>query len=359
MKRLIPAIFLFAAGCAATQNTSDDPPPVPTGPTTIAFGSCCHQDRAQPVWDAIVAAEPDLFIFAGDNIYGDTQDMAVLQAKYDRLGAVPGYQRLLETCPILAVYDDHDYGQNDGGREYPMREASATMCLDFFGVPDDDPRREHEGIYGSTIMGEPGRRVQIILLDTRYFRDPLDRGTLTAEERREANVVGWYQPTDDTTRTMIGSDQWRWLAGELRKEAEVRLIVSSIQVVSREKGMECWGNMPHERDALFGLIGSTGANGVVFLSGDVHFAEVSRTDKGPYPLYDFTSSGMAQSPHTTWPAAVNRYRLPDMLHVGENFGLVRIDWDTDDTQLRLQACTAEGEVAFEQVVPLNSLRPED
>ena len=174
----------------------------PSGPTTIAFGACCHEGRPQPVWDAIVAADPDLFIFAGDNIYGDTEDMAVLQAKYDQLAAVPGFQRLRQACPIQAVYDDHDYGQNDAGREYPMRKESAAMCLDFFGVPEGDPRREHPGIYGSTIMGAPGQRVQIILLDTRYFRDPIDAGTLSAEERREANVVGWYKPVFQPARPL-------------------------------------------------------------------------------------------------------------------------------------------------------------
>ncbi|QDV08789.1 Alkaline phosphatase D precursor [Planctomycetes bacterium Poly30] len=341
---------MLFAGCSAL------PVKEPSGPTTIAFGACSDQDREQPIWDAIVATEPDLFVFAGDNIYGDTEDMAVLRAKYGQLESVPGYQRLVGTCPVLAVYDDHDYGKNDGGREYPMRAESAKMCLDVFGVPEDDPRREHEGIYGATIMGDPGRRVQVILLDTRYFRDPIDRGTLNAEERREANVVGWYEPTDDTARTLLGETQWRWLEAELRKDAEVRLIVSTIQAVPWEKGMECWGNMPHERQRLFDLIGSTRAGGVLFLSGDVHFAEISRSEEGPYPLYDFTSSGLTQSPHPTWPAAVNRYRLPGMLHVGENFGLVRLDWDADETQVRMQACTVEGKVAFEQIVPLDRLR---
>lgn len=361
-----PAVIL-AAACALLTSCGEGPGVegeeaavvASSGPTTIAFGACCHEDREQPIWDAIVAAKPDLFIFAGDNIYGDTEDMAVLKAKYDKLAAVPGYQRLLAACKVLAVYDDHDYGRNDGGREYPKRAESAAMCLDFFGVAEDDPRREHEGIYGATIMGDPGKRVQIILLDTRYFRDPIERGTLTAEERTEANVVGWYSPTQDTTRTLLGEAQWQWLEGELRKEAEVRLVVSSIQVVANEKGMECWGNMPHERSALFDLIEATEAGGVVFLSGDVHFAEVSRSDEGPYPLYDFTSSGLAQSPHKTWPAAINSYRQPNMLHVGQNFGLVRIDWSADDTRLRLQACNVQGEVAFEQVVELKDLRHAD
>lgn len=355
MRLLLTAALVVAsvlpAGCRTASPSLDK-----RGSTTIAFGACCHQDKEQPIWDAIVAAAPDLFLFAGDNIYGDSEDMAVLEAKYALLGAVPGYQRLLDTCPILAVYDDHDFGINDGGREYPMRAESAALCLDFFGVPADDPRRQHEGVYGATVMGEPGQRVQVILLDTRYFRDPIDADPRTQSEKSAANVVGWYRPTLDKTRTLLGEAQWAWLEEELRKDADVRLIISSVQVVPNEKGMECWGNLPHERTALFDLIGSTGAEGVVFLSGDVHFAEVSRTDEGPYPLHDFTSSGLTQSPDPTWHQSVNSYRRPGMVYADQSFGVVRIDWAGDSTQLRLQARTIEGAVAFEEIVPLKTLR---
>lgn len=350
-------LVVAAVGCVLLAGCSAVSPVVHSGgPVTIAFGACCHQDKEQPIWEAIVAADPDLFIFAGDNIYGDTEDMAVLRAKYDALAAVPGYQRLLDTCPILAVYDDHDFGLNDGGREYPMRAESAAMCLDFFGVAAEDPRRGHEGVYGATVTGEPGRRVQVILLDTRYFRDPLDADPRSLSEKSAANVVGWYQPTADRTRTLLGEAQWRWLREELRKDADVRLVVSSVQVVPNEKGMECWGNMPHERTALFDLIESTGAQGVVFLSGDVHFAEISRTDEGPYPLYDFTSSGLTQSPDPTWHQSVNSFRRPGKVHREQSFGVVQVDWDGDGTQLRLQARTLNGKVAFEEIVPLRSLK---
>ena len=81
----------------------------------IAFGSCAEQHKPQPVWDAVIAEDPDLFLFLGDNIYADTEDMELMQAKYAELGAQPGYQKLLENCPVLATRDDHDYGVNDGG----------------------------------------------------------------------------------------------------------------------------------------------------------------------------------------------------------------------------------------------------
>src|SRR5438132_2719986 len=133
----------------------------------IAFGSCAHQDRPQPIWDAVVAARPDLFLFIGDTVYADTTDMQVMRATYARLAALPGYQKLLKTCPVLATWDDHDYGRNDAGAEYPKKDEAQAAFLDFFGVPKDSPRRKQEGVYHAEVFGPPGKRVQIILLDTR------------------------------------------------------------------------------------------------------------------------------------------------------------------------------------------------
>ena len=346
-RTLLPMIF--ASSIQAAEPTE------PGASTVIAFGACAHEDRPQPIWDAVVAAKPDLFIFAGDNIYADTNDMAVMKAKYAKLAAQPGYQKLLKTCPVLATWDDHDFGVNDGGKDYPEKKEAARICLDFFGVPKDDPRRTRDGIYGSQVIGEKGKRVQIILLDTRYFRDDLDR--YKRGEARPGNIVGWYKPTKDTSRTLLGEHQWKWLEEELKKPAEVRVIVSSIQVVSWEKGMECWGNMPHERDRLFKLIETANAKGTFFISGDVHFTELSMTkDEGPYPLYDLTSSGLNQKPGRTWYTSVNSYRLPDKVYPGRNFGLIRINWAAKDTTITLQGRKESGEVAHEEVVPLSRLR---
>ncbi len=139
----------------------------------IALGSCARQNQPQPIWDAIVAAKPELFLFLGDNIYGDSKDMNVLRGKYDELAAKPGFQKLLATCPILATWDDHDYGADDVGVEYPMKVESQKLFLDFFNEPTNSPRRKRESVYDAKVFGPVGRRVQIILLDTRYFRGPL------------------------------------------------------------------------------------------------------------------------------------------------------------------------------------------
>src|SRR5690606_24925566 len=98
-----------------------------------------------------------------------------LKKKYDKLGSQPGYKKLLTICPVLATWDDHDYGVNDGGLEYPKREESQQIFLDFFGVGKDSPRRKQKGVYHAAMFGPEDKRVQVILLDTRYFRSPLKK----------------------------------------------------------------------------------------------------------------------------------------------------------------------------------------
>src|SRR5437879_10728615 len=111
-------LFLLFSGAFAAAGPDKKPL------SRIAFGSCAHQDRPQPIWAPIVATRPELFLFIGDTIYADTEDIKVMRAKYAKLAAEPGYQKLLKTCPVLATWDDHDYGGNDAGAEYPKKRES-------------------------------------------------------------------------------------------------------------------------------------------------------------------------------------------------------------------------------------------
>lgn len=320
---------------------------------TIAFGSCASQEKPQPIWETVVSKSPELFLFIGDNIYADTEDMTVMKNKYAKLAAKPGYQKLLNTSKVLSTWDDHDYGVNDGDATYPKKEESQEIFLNFFNVDKDSPRRKRPGIYDAEIFGTKGKKVQVILLDTRYFKGPQVKNPAGKEEKEQKNIVGWYLPTNDTTATILGNAQWKWLEDQLQKDADVRIIASSIQVVSYEKGMESWGNFPHERKRLFDLIDKTNANGVVFISGDVHFSEISKTDEGPYALYDFTSSGITNS-NENWSQAVNKYRL-GKAYAEPNFGLINIDWNENDPLITMQTISADDKVKVEQKVRLSEL----
>ena len=321
--------------------------------TRIAVGSCARQDKPQPIWDAVIAAKPDLFLFLGDNIYGDTEDMDVMRAKYAQLGAVPGFAKLREQCRVLATWDDHDYGVNDGGAEYPMKAQSQQAFLDFFGEPPDSPRRQQEGVYAAHTFGPAGRRVQVILLDSRYFRSPLRR-----KARREPGT-GPYEASPDPDATVLGEAQWAWLAGQLREPAELRVIASSIQVVAADHGWEKWANFPREQARLFDLLRETKANGVLVVSGDRHTAELSaERERTPYALYDLTASSINNTLKPTDTVEGNTRRMGEVYR-GENFGLITVDWDQPDPRVEMTVRGLDGRAVITHGVRLSELRAEE
>jgi alkaline phosphatase D len=200
-------VFLWSFGLALLLAEASQAAEAPL--ERLFFGSCAKQDQPQPIWDAIVAAEPQRFVLLGDNIYGDTENMDVLREKYALLGAQPGFQKLRATCPVLATWDDHDYGKNDAGADYKMRRESQQVFLDFFEAPAEDVRHKRDGIYSATIIGPPGKRVQLILLDARFFRSPLVKTTQKAEPGEGFRGIYGENTADDAT--VLGAEQWKWL----------------------------------------------------------------------------------------------------------------------------------------------------
>ena len=340
MKSLFATIaVLLTMACAG--------PPAEPLITRIAFGSCLDQKLPQPIWNAVESAKPDLFLFLGDNVYGDvsSSDMTELKAAYRRFGETGQLERLRARSRVLATWDDHDYGRDDAGADFPWRRAAQSLFLDFWKVPPDDPRHGRDGIYHSEIHGPPGRRIQILMLDTRFFRSPLKR---TGQRRPK------YLPDHDSPgKTMLGAAQWKWLAAELRKPAELRLVVSSIQVTADGHAWERWGNLPFERARLYRLVLETGAAGVVFLSGDRHLGGLySETRDVPYPLYEATSSSL----NRPWRnARENDPRQIGAVYGPENFGMVEIDWKSRRVTLALHGI--DGKIVRRLDIPLPALAP--
>jgi alkaline phosphatase D len=351
MTRVLILVVALVAGPAAGQDR-----PL----TRIAFGCCSDQDKPLPIFDAIADQKPELYLAMGDNIYADLKrepgldEMASMKVKYQKLAALPGWQRLAKTCPMLATWDDHDFGKNDAGAEYPHKDESQQLHLDFFGVPKDSPRRTQKGVYNAKVIGPAGKRVQVILMDARYFRSKLKKDKRPLPGTR----IVPYLPNTDPEATMLGAEQWKWLADQLRQPAEVRLLVSSIQVVADEHPFEKWANLPLERDRLYKLLRDTRANGLVILSGDRHLGEISMDPKAiGYPLFDVTSSGLNQGTKT-WraPTEPNRHRIAMMAH-GDNFGLLTVDWSAADPKISVQVRDVAGEIAIKETFPLSLLRP--
>ncbi|XP_059459505.1 uncharacterized protein LOC132189046 isoform X1 [Corylus avellana] len=337
----------------------------------IAFGSCSDQSHPQPIWNALINFDPQVFIWLGDNIYGDIKrpfkvfgkertfgpwknaprfvpsSSQEMEFKYKKARTNPGYSRLRERTKVIGTWDDHDYGLNDAGKEFSGKINNQRLLLDFLDEPQDSPRRKQDGVYASYTFGPVGRQVKVILLDTRYHRDPLL-----------------------SDGTILGNSQWTWLEKELNGQASaITIIGSSIQVISNLSAatgplfsFESWGRFPKERDHLFKLIADSKRDGVFFISGDVHFGEITRYDCATgYPLYDITSSGLTKAVEETVPPALHRIirfvaRLtPSPLRVMDqncryssctygqpNFGAIEIDWDATPMTLKIEVRDVNG-----------------
>jgi alkaline phosphatase D len=302
-------------------------------PLVITFGACNKMTMPQTMWQHVAANNPSLWIWLGDIIYADTANMRALAAHYKSLKTNAEYKKLRAKAQIIGIYDDHDYAC----KYYPMKEGAKKCLLDFLDVPLKSPVRHRAGAYQSYTFGKPGERIKVIVMDLRWFRDSLVPDP--SKERR-------YYP--NMNGTVLGEEQWEWLENELRNStADLNILCSSVQILADEHGHEKWGNFPNERKRLLKLIVATKPKNLLMLSGDRHMAEISKMqlDGLPYPLYDFTSSGLTHIRSGT--SEPNRLRVGDMV-LKKNFGLLKIRWNEDNPIVTMEVRGHQNEL-FQEV----------
>ena len=322
--KLLLAILALAMGCTASKKSIEGEEQIDF---TLAFGSCNKASLPNLLWDDVVSAQPDVWVWGGDIIYADTDNRAKLKSMYNAQDAVAGYKTLKATTEVIGTWDDHDYGVNDGGVEFKAKKESQAEFLDFMMVPADSPRRQQEGIYNVHYYNTAKGKIKVLVLDTRYFRTALTPDTET-KKRNKPNKYG--------EGTVLGETQWAWLTNELNNsDAAFNIIVSSIQVLSNEHGFECWGNFPHEVDKLKTTIADSKAKGVLILSGDRHISEFSRTkvDNLAYPLIDFTSSGLTHA-YSGFTSEPNPFRAGGVVST-ESFGLLQFNFERKNVILKI------------------------
>ncbi len=321
---IIPLI-LFS--CERKKNKKTDKKLLPEK-YTLAFGSCNNQFTPNTMWAEILKNKPDIFIWGGDIIYCDTYDMKFMKKNYEIQKNDSTYQDFTNKVEVIGTWDDHDYGINDGGVEYSKKDSVQQIFLNFFDVEPNDLRRSRKGVYFSKKVKINKHVINLILLDTRYFRSAL---TIDPSGKKR------YIPNKMGEGTFLGDKQWEWLENELKdSKSDFNIIVSSVQFLSFKHGFESWGNMPHEVEKLKEMIANSRAKGVILLSGDRHIAEIS-VDSIPeitYPLIDVTSSGLTHS-YTSFSGEENPYRIGDVVS-DKNFGILKFDFKSNIVTMEIR-----------------------
>ncbi|MBL1431211.1 MAG: alkaline phosphatase family protein [Robiginitomaculum sp.] len=320
--------------------------------TRIAFGSCQASWKPIMILDQVVADDPDIFIYLGDNVYGDERAgnalMPNLRQQYADLAALPEFQRLRTQTPMMSMWDDHDYGLNDGGGDFAFKHFAEKAFLEFWNEPTDSIRRKRDGLYDAKLFGVDGQRVQIIMLDTRFFRS----SPLVPTDERGAKGKERYLPSNDPNMTILGNVQWKWFEQQLQEKADIRFIVTSIQVLAADHGWESWREFTPQRDKFFTTVEQSGAKGVVIISGDRHVAAFyEKKNSDDYSLYEFTSSPLNMS-FTSEPTEYDTLQVVDAVGIN-NYGLIDIDWQ--GRKLIMQIKDIEGGVQRELQVPFAKL----
>lgn len=242
----IACFFLLALAICSGLSGQD--------PFRVAMIGCHQQFEPAPALVRYVEAEPDLCLWIGDNVYADTEDdFSFIERCYQALASKPAFQVLIENHPTIATWDDHDFGLNDAGKEYPLKEKSMAYFRSFWSLEGKIPA-DQDGIYYSHAVKHGDKIIQFIMLDVRYNRDaPYTHGDV------------------------LGENQWSWLEEELKKPADLRFIASGFQILlGAETGSETWAAFPEARTRLFETVRKSGAQHVLFLTGDQHYGEVCR-----------------------------------------------------------------------------------
>lgn len=243
----------------------------------FALCSCMDEFEHKPeIWSDLVTQELDLIFFVGDSVYCD-------YGSKDGVGAAHLWRRFAESratleiyfskrlIPIVATWDDHDFGKNDCGRDYPFAKESLINFFQFFAM---DPS------YCSALERGPGAssRVtigeqQFILMDDRTWR------VAGASRERYAH---W------------GQLQEEWLLARVAQHEGMTWIMNGSQVFPQMIFKQSFsGEHPVQFNAVKQALSRMDRR-VAFVSGDVHFSEISQLegDLFGYQTYELTSSSI-------------------------------------------------------------------
>ena len=279
-------------------------------------------------------------LWLGDNLYlqqPDFRDPAAMAARYRRQRAFEPLQALLAATTHLAIWDDHDYGPNNGNASYALKGETLKLFQRYwpnpgFGLPD------LPGTFGVARYGD----LMFFLLDDRYHRSP----------------NGW---PDGPDKTMFGKRQLEWLKQALVSAPSnaIKIVAGGSQLWKRAGRFEGWQHFETERRAFSDWLIAQKIEGVVFLSGDRHYTELLKVERpNAYPLYEFTSSPLTSRP-MPWLDRADRDNpdvVPGTQVARRQFGLIRVTGPGDDRRLSLESYDGAGALLWRHELRASELR---
>ncbi|MBS1619176.1 MAG: alkaline phosphatase family protein [Bacteroidetes bacterium] len=251
------------------------------------------------IFHSMTRTKADFMIWLGDNIYY----MGKEHSSYEKMYACnlktrikyPLLNNFLASMPQYTIWDDHDYGPNDADRNFPLKDTSLVLFRGFWVNPYEDSVHQ-------TYFNYKYYDAEFFMTDDRWWRD---------------------QACD--TGSFFGPEQSAWLKRKLlHSDASFKFICVGSQVLNEDNHGECYAMYGRERDALLDFIATNNIKGVVFLSGDMHYSEMSRHVWKGYPFYDFTCSPLTSPMDPRNYSSHNRYRVAGTVLFHKNYGRVKI-----------------------------------
>lgn len=286
------------------------------------------------IFDTIAARRPDVMLWLGDNIYYRDVDLVPADGATTRMhrrwAATRGFaplQGLLRTGQHVAIWDDHDYGPDNSNRDFALKATALKLFQDYwanpgYGLPGVP------GIFTRVPLGD----VELFLLDDRYYRD--------------------HDAAADPARTMLGAAQLEWLKVALRdSRATFKLVVNGSRMLSdrpspEQRGGEGWHNFPRERQAFLDWLATERIDGVLFLSGDIHYTHLTERERpGTYALTELTCSPLTARVH---PRPFPVREVPGTLVTQRNFCTLEFSGPASARLLRVAVWNAAGTRLWQQ-----------
>jgi len=311
---------------------------------SVAFGSCMYINETNldrpgkpygseyRIFESISQKNPNIMIWGGDNTYLREADWDSKTGIYHRnthSRSIKEIQPLLAKTQNFAIWDDHDYGPNDSDRSFYNKHITQKAFKDFwanksYGISSD----QNQGVFSTFNWSD----VQFFLIDDRFFRSPQER------------ITG--------DKTMLGSTQLEWLIDALSSSiSPFKIIVIGGQVLNSVPDSENYGHYPEEKEKLLKEISANKIKGVLFLTGDRHFAELSMLPREEtYPIYDWTVSPFTAGVVSNKLLEDNTYKVAGSAFAQHNFGIISFSGNKENRQMKLTLFDINGDELWNKVI---------